>query len=137
MNNLLVVSTLFLLFPIIIFYKKNNKNIYEIILAALLCINIILSSLFWIEPIKNSEIHNYNKIFAKILAIVFTIYILFIKNIKNLYKLIFLIILLFSLLSFFYSNKCSSETWCSNNHILCHFIFHIFISIGCLFAFIK
>ena len=40
MNNLLVVSTLFLLFPIIIFYKKNNKNIYEIILAALLCINI-------------------------------------------------------------------------------------------------
>jgi hypothetical protein len=43
----LSISSLFLLFPLILFTYKNQQNMYETILAGLLLINIVLSFLFW------------------------------------------------------------------------------------------
>ena len=132
----LSITTLFLLFPIIIFIYNYKNNICETILALLLLINIILSFLFWINPIEKSLIHFYDGIFAKISFILFSFYILFIKDIEYKIKLIFFIILLLSSIIFYYSNKNSKKNWCSKEHLICHSIFHILIRIGCSIAFI-
>jgi hypothetical protein len=135
-GNCLSITSLFLLIPIIIFSFKDIKIIPEIILAFLLTNNIIISFLFWKNPTKNSRLHFYDGIFAKISYILFPIYILFIKNIDYLLKILFIIIFLLSTILFYYSNSHSRKCWCSKKHILCHSLFHIFISIGTSFAFI-
>jgi hypothetical protein len=135
-GNCLSITSLFLLIPIIIFSFKDIKIIPEIILAFLLTNNIIISFLFWKNPTKNSRLHFYDGIFAKISYILFPIYILFIKNIDYLLKILFIIIFLLSTILFYYSNSHSKKCWCSKKHILCHSIFHILISIGTSFAFI-
>jgi len=132
----LYVSALFLLLPITIFMYSNKTNIYESFLVALLTINIILSLLFWTNPIKHSYMHFYDALFARISFIAFSVYILFIKDIEYQIKFLFLIILFSSFIMIYYSNKHSKQNWCSNNHIGCHAIFHFLISIGCCFAFI-
>lgn len=132
----LSITSLFLLFPIIIFLCNKNKTIPEIILALLLLTNIILSFLFWRNPIENSLIHFYDGIIAKISYILFPIYILFIKDVKYEIKLTFLLILLASSIMFYYSNVNSKKNWCSRQHLICHSIFHFLISIGCAIAFI-
>jgi hypothetical protein len=73
----LSITTLFLLFPIVIFVYNKNKPIWEIILAVLLVTNILLSFLFWSNPVKKSAVHVYDGIFAKISYILFPMYILF------------------------------------------------------------
>lgn len=132
----LSVTSLFLLFPIIIFIYNYKNNICETILALLLLINIILSFLFWTNPIEKSLIHFYDGIFAKISFILFSFYILFIKDIGYRIKLTFFIILLLSSIMFYYSNKKSKKKWCSKQHLICHSFFHFFISIGSCIAFI-
>ena len=142
MNNIyLVISSCFLLLPNIIYllnkkYKKNKKYNIKNILSVLLFINFILSVLFWNNPIKNGRIHKYDGILAKISFFVFFIYIFFYKKISNQIKLIILLLIIILLIMFYYSNYYSSKQWCSNKHILFHFIFHIFISITTIFAFL-
>lgn len=135
-KNCLSITSLFLLIPIIIFSFKDIKIIPEIILAFILTNNIVISFLFWKNPTKNSRLHFYDGIFAKISYILFPIYILFIKNIDYLLKILFIIIFLLSTILFYYSNSHSRKCWCSNKHILYHSLFHILISIGTSFAFI-
>jgi hypothetical protein len=132
----LSITTLFLLFPIIIFFYNKNQTIWEIILVLLLITNIILSFLFWSKSIEKSLIHFYDGIFAKISYILFSIYILFIKDIKYKIRLVFLIILFVSSIIFYYSNINSTKNWCSNKHLVFHSIFHFLISIGSSIAFI-
>ena len=133
---ILSITSLFLFFPIIVFIYKDDNNLYETLLALLLYINIILSSLFWTNPIQNSVIHFYDGIFGKISFFLFTIYILFVKQVDYRLKLAFLGILIVSLTVFYQSNEHSKREWCSNNHVLCHSIFHILISIGSSIAFL-
>jgi hypothetical protein len=135
-KNCLSITSLFLLIPIIIFSFKDIKIIPEIILAFILTNNIVISFLFWKNPTKNSRLHFYDGIFAKISYILFPIYILFIKNIDYLLKILFIIIFLLSTILFYYSNSHSKKYWCSKKHILYHSLFHILISIGTSFAFI-
>ena len=132
----LCISTLLLLFPIIIFYCNVNKTIPEIVLAFLLTNNIIISFLFWKNPIKNSLLHYYDGIFAKISYVVFPIYILFIKDIDYFLKILFTVIFLLSTTLFYCSNYHSKDCWCSKKHIIYHSLFHLVISIGTSFAFI-
>ena len=132
----LSLTSLFLLFPIIIFSFNVNKTIPEIILAFLLINNIILSFLFWKNPIKNSLLHFYDGITAKISYILFPIYVLFIKNIDYTNKIVFAITFISSSIMFYYSNNYSKRCWCSNQHILCHSIFHLLITIGTTIAFL-
>jgi hypothetical protein len=131
----LAITTLFLFFPIIVFLYNKNKNILETGLALLLIINIILSFLFWMNPIEKSLIHVYDGIFAKISFVLFTIYILFIKDIDYKIKLISVILLLLTSIMFYYSTL-KSKNWCSKQHLVCHSIFHFLSSVGCSIAFI-
>jgi hypothetical protein len=137
----LSTTSLFLIFPIIFFFKNlqmcNEFEFkFELILAFLLLINIIFSFLFWTNPVKNNLIHFYDGIFGKISYIFFPIYIIFIKDIKLMIKIIFIIILSLSSIMFYYSNKNSKLNWCCSKHLIYHSIFHISISIGCCIAFI-
>jgi len=132
----LSITTLFLLFPIYFFLYNKNKTIEETVLALLLLMNIIISFLFWTISTENSLIHFYDGIIAKISYISFSIYILFIKVITYKIKLIFLIILCLSSVMFFYSDIHSKKNWCSKEHLICHSIFHLLISVGCCIAFI-
>ena len=133
-NYYLVGSSFLLLFSIIIFLKNPNKNLYNKSLCFLLFINMILSYLFWLNPIEKSLIHYYDGILAKISFLLFSIYTLFIKEIDTKTKINFILILLSTLFLFYNSNYYSIIKWCSNDHILCHFLFHILIMLGCLIA---
>ena len=133
---ILSITTLFLLFPIIIFLYNKNKTIWEYILALLLLTNIFISFLFWLNPIENSLIHFYDGILAKISYLLFPIYILFVKDINYKIKLASLMILFISSIMFYYSNINSKKNWCSQEHLVCHSIFHFLISVGCSIAFI-
>ena len=132
----LSITTLFLLFPIIIFFYNKNKTIWEIFLVLLLLTNIILSFLFWSNSTEKSLIHFYDGIFAKISYILFSIYVLFIKDTKYKIRLAFLIILFASSIMFYYSNNNSTKNWCSRQHLVFHSIFHFLISIMSSIAFI-
>ena len=137
MNNYyLVASTLFLLFPFIIFSIKKDANNYERFLALLLFINIVVSFSFWLNPVQNSLIHFYDGVFGKISYVLFSVYILFIKRITNHIKLLFLFILISSSYSFYCSHSKSSNGWCCDEHILYHITFHMLISLGTAVAFL-
>ena len=135
-SSYLSFTTLFLLFPIIIFIYNPKKTVFETVLVLLLVVNIGFSFLFWLYPIQNSIIHVYDGILAKISYIAFPIYILFIKEIAYRVKLLFLIIFLFSSGMFYYSNYHSKKYWCSKEHLLCHSMFHLLISVGSAIAFL-
>lgn len=134
--HLFVISSLFLLFPIIIFFCNKNKTVWKCSLALLLLTNIFLSLLFWLNPIENSLFHFYDAFLAKISYILFPIYILFVKNGNYTTKLLFLILLLSTSITFYYSDKSSKKHWCSNEHLVYHSIFHFLSSIGSSIAFI-
>ena len=133
----LVGSSLLFIIPIVVFLIKKQKNVWEYVLCILLVINFILSLLFWSQPIQHSTIHVYDAIFGRISLFLFIFYIFFIKHFGSPgnFKLLCFIVLLCTLILFYYSDVYSSKEWCSDNHIMCHFLFHMFISIGCSLAF--
>jgi hypothetical protein len=135
----LVISSLFLSIPLFVFFinsKNKNTYTYEFILALLLFINICFSLMFWMCPIKDSLIHIYDGLFAKFSAVLFVIYVFIYKKISYSLKTLCFTILLLCILLFYYSNKYSTNDWCSDKHILCHSIFHVLVSIGNSFDFI-
>uniref|UniRef100_A0A6C0HUE5 Uncharacterized protein n=1 Tax=viral metagenome TaxID=1070528 RepID=A0A6C0HUE5_9ZZZZ len=136
MNHYILSATsLFLLFPLFTFFNKIQKNIYETILAGLLIINILLSFLFWINPIEKCFVHKLDGIFGKISFVFFSIYTLLIKDLDYIFKLICWICFTIILYLFYWSSICSSNEWCCNNHLFCHSLFHLFISIACMLTF--
>jgi hypothetical protein len=126
-NLLLVLSVLYFLFNL----KSINKNsIIEIIFAIALVLTIILSQLFWRNPIKSSRIHKIDAINAKIVILTFILYTIIFK-----FKLSFLFILVAIFISSYFSNRYSKQEWCSNKHILCHGLLHIFCFIATFYTF--
>lgn len=138
MNNLyLVGSTNYLLFPIILFAMNlRTVDIYQVYLAILLSINVCLSFLFWINPVKHSVIHLCDGFFAKLSVIVFSFYIFFMKKIDVFMKIYFAIILIFASKCFYYSNHYSSIEYCTNEHVTYHSMFHMCIGLGSVVAFV-
>jgi hypothetical protein len=131
----LFVTSLLMLLPVLFFANKSKKPIEEIILAGCLLTCACLSSAFWINPVENSMIHYYDGIIAKISVVLFSIYVLFVKEIAVQWKALYLLILSIVIFMFYESTKHSSQQWCSQKHILCHVIFHIFIIYGAMIAF--
>jgi hypothetical protein len=137
MNNYyLVISSLLLLLPILLFLRNKNKNINKNILATLLFINLILSILFWSNPIENSFINHLDALFARISFVIFTLYFLLIPDLDFYHKILFFIFLFISLLLAKYSKKHSNIKWLCNDHIKCHCTFHLVVSLGCCIAFV-
>ena len=135
-NLFLFNSSLLLLLPIIIYLIKDNKSQCENNLAIILCINVIISCLFWIRPNPYSLIHYLDSFFSRLSIIIFTVYIIFYKSLCVSAKIFYLIILIFCLFNFTKSNKNSKKKWCSNEHIFYHINSHFLCNIGCLIAFI-
>jgi len=127
-NSLLLLSFLF-------FLQFSEKNICEIILAGCLVITIIVSQLFWKNPIKHSTIHRIDGIVAKISLVLFIGYVTFYKKIDSMLFYLFLIIMVWMIYFFLLSDFNSRKEWCCNNHILYHGMSHIFCFAGSLFAF--
>jgi hypothetical protein len=121
-------TSAFGIIPLSAFYLKQNKNIYEYGLAGLLINNILLTILFWRNPIKHSIMHKVDAFFSRFSLVFFTIYIVFAKKLS----FIACYFILFSIgMGLFYgSNKESCKHWCSKNHILYHMCFHLFICLA-------
>jgi hypothetical protein len=129
-----VASTFFLCIPLILYWTYPSTKIQHG-LATLLILNIILSLLFWSNPIQHSFIHTIDAIFAKISYVCFTVYILC-NDMPLPFKLLFVSILLLSALLFYYSHVHSVE-WGSPEHVMFHSMFHGMTSAGCSLAFLN
>jgi hypothetical protein len=129
----LSVTSLCLLFPICICLQE--LPLEKMILVMLLLANIILSILFWSNPIEHCFIHQMDAFFARISFFTFSGYILF-KEMDITLKLCFLSLLVLSSVLFYYSDHYSKKEWCGEDHLLYHSMFHGVTSIGCSFAFI-
>jgi phosphatidylserine synthase len=125
--QLLVISLFYFLFNT---RETINKPYVEYILALFLVIVIIVSILFWSNPIKNSKIHKIDSIIAKIVILSFIIYTLLYK-----FKFSLLLVLLAIAISFYFSNYYSKQEWCSDKHLFCHGLLHIFCFIATLYTF--
>ena len=132
----LFVSTILFIIPLILCLQNSNRNVYETLLGGLLFANFVLSYLFWIDPVKNSSIHAIDALFARISILFFVLYVIFVKKTKLIYKLLFFISLCIGSLMLYYSNHHSTKEWCSGKHIQCHFLFHIFVIICVIIAFL-
>ena len=124
-NLLLNVSILYFLFN-----RHKDTPLIEYIFAVFLIITIIFSQLFWRNPIKQSKIHKIDAIIAKIVIFTLILYTLLYK-----FKFSFLLILLVIFISSYFSNHYSKQEWCSNKHILCHGLLHIFCFIATFYTF--
>jgi len=132
MNHYLLVGSSFLL---LLNYIYERKNVWEHGLAGLLFINFVLSVMFWMNPVKQSWIHWTDAVFAKMSLLAFTVYIMFIKPIMSRRKIAYTIALSYVAIMAFFSNVYSRQDWVCHEHVMSHFAFHVFASMGTLFAF--
>lgn len=132
MNHYLLVGSSFLL---LLNYIYKRRNSWENYLIGLVSINFVLSVMFWINPVKHSWIHRIDAIYAKISLLAFTLYIMFIKSISSRRKLAYTIALSFVVIMAFFSDEFSKKEWLCRDHVMSHFAFHVFASVGTLFAF--
>ena len=134
-SNYLRITNLSLLFSLLYFYLHSKKNNKECFLAGVLVLIIILSQLFWSNPIQHSTIHRIDAMVAKMGFVSFVVYILFFKKHPWWGCLCGIFIIFCISISFFFSHHFSSLEWCSENHLICHGMMHIFSYIGTFFAF--
>ena len=123
-NLLLIISIL------CFFQNTKQKPIVEYIFVLFLVIIIISSQLFWNHPIKGSRLHKIDAIIAKIVIITLVIYTLIYK-----FKFGFLVVLFAIGITFCMSHYYSNQEWCSNKHLLCHGLLHIFCFIATFYTF--
>lgn len=129
-HKYLLYTNLLLAISVVYFLINEDKPLFEYILAGFLVITIILSQLFWNNPIKGSKIHKIDAFFAKIVIFSFILYVLLFK-----FHIIFLFILFFIALFFYFSNYYSSLEWISKKHVIFHGLLHIFCFLGTIYAF--
>lgn len=133
-SNYLYLCYTNLLLLISIGYFLINIHLYttyiEYLLAFFLVITIVCSQLFWSNPIKKSIIHKIDAMIAKIVIFSFIFYTIVYK-----FRISYVMILLAIAISFYFSNYYSNIEWCSNNHIFCHGLLHIFCFIATFYAF--
>jgi hypothetical protein len=134
-HYLCITSGLFSI-TLFIYFLKNNKNLEKNILAFFLFLCLILSQLFWYNPIEHSLIHKIDKIIAKINAFLFICFILFYKNLSLEVKLLFILLGILSILAFYRSFCFSRKEWCSDDHLVNHGLLHISAFFGSLYVFL-
>lgn len=147
--HFLCLTTLFFLLPLVTFLLKqlgvfnitNFLPIYmsefitiEYLLVGLIFINIIMSLLFWSNPVDGSIIHILDGFFAKFSLITFVFYTLFYKQLSTYAIIVYLGILFVSLLFAGLSHYYSSQEWCCNLHVIFHGCMHFFFSLGVIMA---
>jgi hypothetical protein len=124
-HSLLLLTIIFF-----IFYVK-NKSPFEYILAGLLVVSILLSQMFWSNPIQHSRIHRIDAVVAKLTIATFILYTLLYK-----FRYSYLLVLSALFITFYWSHSYSSQEWCSEQHIVWHGIFHVWCVIASFYAFL-
>jgi len=147
--HFLCLTTLFFLFPLVAFLLKilgvfnitDFLPVYmgefitiEYLLVGLIVINIIMSLLFWSNPVDGSIIHILDGFFAKFSLIAFVFYTLFYKQLSTYAIIVYLGILFVALMFAGLSHYYSSREWCSNLHVIFHGCMHFFFSLGVIMA---
>ena len=133
--QILCFTSILFLTGVYFLLMKNQNQPLEYVLITLLIICSIVSILFWLNPIKDSQMHKTDRLVARITIISFILYILFYKNnsLKNLFFYLFLI--LTTAIAFYASHYYSSREWTSNEHILSNGLAHILGIIGICYVF--
>lgn len=133
-NYYLQITSLFFLFGVIYFFYYSKKNMIECILALILSGCFILSELFWNNPVRFSNMHTIDGIYAKITSVSFILYSLF-KKMNVIAKFSYIGLMLSLMYTFYYSNLYSSMDWCCDEHIFYHGLMHLIGFIGISYAF--
>jgi len=117
-----------------VIYKVSTKEVpmVEYLLAFLLLLVMILSQLFWKNPIKGSFIHKLDALVAKGTISCFILYVIFYK-----FNISFFIFLFALIISFCCSHYFAIKEWCCNKHLFCHGILHISCFFASFYAFIP
>jgi len=126
-NLLLILSLLYFANSI-----SHGTHVIEYILAFFLVVTIVLSQLFWSQPIRGSTIHRIDALNSKLVAGCFILYVL---SYKFRWSFVLLIGLVF--FSFFMSDYYSTLEWCSNKHLLWQGILHVLCFIASFYAFFQ
>ena len=142
-NYTLCLSSLIFIIPLayILYRLQQNKHMSTInsilsyMMISVLCLNIILSILFWYNPVKNSYVHILDRTLVRISLVLFIIYFCLQRpTLKEIATFVFILcaIRLFA----YYSNYFSSIDWCNSKHIQYHSFFHLFCGLGCMYVLI-
>ncbi len=136
-------TSLLFIIPIIFISNSHNPSTYEIVLGLLLSTCVVLSLLFWNNPIQNSYIHVFDSVLAKITIALFIAYTFFLRSRKTIESEseIFRLYLYIGLICIItgcaiMSEHHSSKQWCSNKHVFYHGLLHYFCMIGAFSAFL-
>jgi hypothetical protein len=121
---------------LIIYIFYNNKNLEKNILATALFLCIVMSQLFWINPIQHSVIHKIDALVAKFSIFLFICYTLFYKKISHNAKFLYILLGVLTIFVFYRSDYFSCKEWCSDGHLFNHGLLHISCFIATLYVFL-
>jgi hypothetical protein len=134
-HYLCITSGLFLL-VLIIYFLSIHKNLEKNILSCCLFLCLLLSQLFWYNPVDGSFIHKMDARIAKLNAFLFIIYMLFYKKIFGFALFLYLLLGILTIYAFYRSHYYSRKEWCCDEHLFNHGLIHIAALFGMLYAFI-
>lgn len=134
-HYLCITSGLFFI-PLILYLLGNDKSLEKNILAAVLFLCLLLSQLFWYNPVRGSFIHRFDTLVAKLSAVLVTIYILFYKKISGYKLFLYLLLGIFTIYAVYKSHYYSSKEWSCDEHLLNHSLIHIAALFAMLYVFL-
>lgn len=130
-HKLLYCSSHLFLIPFLAYFFTEKTRIQTILFTALFS-NFVFSIAFWHNPINGSLVHKIDAIAARTSITLLLLYTIFFRNLSIL-GFVWYILTVCSMGLFFYlSNSFSRYKWCCKEHILCHFMAHIFAFL-CIF----
>lgn len=134
-NSLRITSSLFVISILYFTFFASKEGWIEYGLAVCLIITIVFSQLFWINPIKDSLIHKWDAIIAKIVIAYFILYTILYQLTDWFSAILYGFVLICMAVFFFLSNYYSSKEWCCEKHLEYHGLLHIFAFFATFFAF--
>ena len=122
----------------LVFYLVyGTPNVYELGLVSLLGASIVLTQLFWRNPVLYTNIHIADAIVSRITIMVFVLYTITTKAFSVLTWISYVFLLSGILGGFYYSHYYSSKQWCSSHHIKSHIVLHLCCYFAACYAFLP
>lgn len=126
--------------PLLYYWRyKEHTRILTFISFFIACL-MLSTILFWYSPIQNGYIHNIDKAIVYFIGFLSIGYILFYKlfcqNIHRYVWFLYGMILAAGTYFLYLSNYYSTIEWCSDDHIISHFWFHLIAKPSIWFVFI-
>ena len=118
MTILALTSSCFAI-PVICYVLRTDVLLIESIIAICCGVISIVSTTFWINPVRYSAVHILDGLVGKITYVSVCIYIATVRTNNIITTCTILAALIFCI-----SHVISSKCWCSNLHILTYATFH-------------